>query len=63
MARNRDCQAANYAKRGLITARRAAAMRGREGCCVHRQGRADRDVLRCALLSDLTRLALTARLV
>jgi hypothetical protein len=38
-------------------------MRGREDCCVHRQGRADRDVLRCALLSDLTRLALTARLV
>ena len=24
MARNRDCQAANYAKRGLITARRPA---------------------------------------
>ncbi len=26
MARNRDCQAANYAKRGLITARRPAVM-------------------------------------
>ena len=26
-------------------------MRGREDCCVYRQGRADRDVLRCALLS------------
>ena len=26
-------------------------MRGREDCCVHRQRRADRDVLRCALLS------------
>ena len=38
-------------------------MRGREDCCVHRQGRVDRDVLRRALLSDLTRLALTARLV
>ena len=29
----------------------SAAMPGREDCCVHRQGRADRDVLRCALLS------------
>ena len=27
-----------------------AAMRGREDCCVHRKGRADRDVLRGALL-------------
>ena len=26
-------------------------MRGREDCFVHRQGRADRDILRCALLS------------
>ena len=30
----------------------SAAMRGREDRCVHRKGRADRDVLRGALLSD-----------
>ena len=33
MARNRDCQAANYAKRGLITARRPADLYA-SGCSV-----------------------------
>jgi hypothetical protein len=55
LARNRDCQAANYAKRGLITARRPADLRVCPRPAETLSRRAEQVDLRTLHLGDMAR--------